>query len=157
VLPSDGCDPGALFLTALSIQLVGVVGLQHPSFPSMATPASAPAADPLASIPSNTVSYDIGVTGHSAGKEYEVVIVNVVGGYRPSYLNAFMIISTVQKWVHVTNIQLKTGDPLAAPATAISSATRRPLRPHLVEALHVPQFGLWAIDATPYGLLWDRQ
>jgi len=110
-------DPGPLFFTAANSSLVGSSG-----GPLMAgVPVAASDSGTLATRPSsvklpdtpNKIDYVLGMTGRSAGANYDVVYMSVVLDLDPAYLFKFIDQLYRQNMCYtVVNIQSRAVDPL---------------------------------------------
>jgi hypothetical protein len=104
----------ALFFTSANAN-VAAPGSASPSAPLVPVNGAPPAAGAKLTLPetANQNNYELGMTGRSAGRSYDIVYMSVVMDIDPAYLFKFMEQLYKQNMCYtLTNMQMKTVDPL---------------------------------------------
>jgi hypothetical protein len=100
-------DPGALFFSSTNASSTGGGGSPVP-----VNPGGAPA-QAQSNAPDNTISYDLSMTGRSAGGQYDIVHVSILVDIDPAQLNGFEKALYMQNMGYtVEGEQTRTVDPL---------------------------------------------
>ncbi|HVT82578.1 MAG TPA: hypothetical protein VHM90_18195 [Phycisphaerae bacterium] len=105
-------DPGPLFFTSTNASSIG--GAAGGSFMGPAVNAGGAPGQPQQTVMStpNAINYELGMTGHSAGDDYDVVHVSILMDIDPAALNAFESALYSQNMGYVVEgEQFKTVDP----------------------------------------------
>ena len=113
VTAAAGADPGPVFFTATNTNAAGGGASPRTAVPVNRGGGGPPVAPEDQPGPANEIRHELGMTGRSAGADYDVVPMSVVMDIDPSYLNRFIELLYRQNMSYtVTNIQWRTVDPL---------------------------------------------